>query len=169
MVFWKRLGVIFLVSLCCIGCDRASKRMASKHLAGHSVSSHFNDMVRLGYTENRGAFLGLGKDLSEKTRFLIFTVVVGVFLAGLLAYLVFSIPQNSYTLIALSCIFSGGVSNFLDRAMNSGAVIDFLNVGVGPLRTGVFNIADMAIIFGAVLFFLASGDDETETSSGLSD
>ena len=32
-----------------------------------------------------------------------------------------------------------------------GAVVDFLNVGIGPLRTGVFNVADMAIMAGAGL------------------
>jgi signal peptidase II len=30
-------------------------------------------------------------------------------------------------------------------------VIDFLNVGIGGLRTGVFNVADMAISAGFVL------------------
>ena len=29
-----------------------------------------------------------------------------------------------------------------------GSVIDFMNVGVGPLRTGIFNVADMAILLG---------------------
>jgi signal peptidase II len=33
-------------------------------------------------------------------------------------------------------------------------VIDFLNIGVGPLRTGVFNIADIAVMGGVVLFLL---------------
>jgi signal peptidase II len=27
-------------------------------------------------------------------------------------------------------------------------VIDFINVGVGPVRTGIFNVADMAIMLG---------------------
>ena len=33
-----------------------------------------------------------------------------------------------------------------------GSVIDFLNVGVGPLRTGIFNVADMAILLGVGIF-----------------
>ena len=32
----------------------------------------------------------------------------------------------------------------------------FLNLGVGPLRTGIFNRADVAICTAAVLLFLAS-------------
>ena len=35
-----------------------------------------------------------------------------------------------------------------------GMVIDFMNVGIGPLRTGIFNVADMAIMLGAGIFVL---------------
>ena len=53
-------------------------------------------------------------------------------------------------------MFSGGVSNFIDRASNNGAVVDFLNIGIGPIRTGIFNIADVAIMFGFALFIFGS-------------
>jgi signal peptidase II len=33
-------------------------------------------------------------------------------------------------------------------------VVDFLNVGIGPLRTGIFNVADMAITAAAILLAL---------------
>ena len=35
-------------------------------------------------------------------------------------------------------------------------VIDFLNLGLGSLRTGIFNIADVAITGGVVLLWTAS-------------
>jgi signal peptidase II len=35
-------------------------------------------------------------------------------------------------------------------------VIDFLNVGVGPLRTGIFNVADVAITLGVALLVAGS-------------
>jgi signal peptidase II len=44
---------------------------------------------------------------------------------------------------SLTLIFSGGISNLYDRVLNNGTVIDFLNVGIGSLRTGIFNVADM--------------------------
>ena len=40
---------------------------------------------------------------------------------------------------------AGGLSNLTDR-IAIGSVIDFLNVGIGPLRTGIFNVADVAIM-----------------------
>ena len=35
----------------------------------------------------------------------------------------------------------------MDRLIH-GSVVDFLNVGIGPVRTGVFNVADVAIMLG---------------------
>ena len=156
MNIWKRIAVVLLVSICCIGCDQSSKHIASEHLAKNTMTSYLSDTIRIGYTENKGAFLGMGKDMPEQLRFLVFTVLVGIFLTSFLLYLVLSIPLNMYTLVGLSCMFSGGASNFIDRAVNNGAVVDFLNVGVGPLRTGIFNVADMAILFGVALFFFGS-------------
>lgn len=34
-------------------------------------------------------------------------------------------------------------------------LVDLLNVGIGSLRTGVFNVADMAILFGAAVFIVS--------------
>lgn len=165
MNIWKRTVVILLVSFCCIGCDQASKSIATEHLQKSVMSSYLNDTVRIGYTENKGAFLGLGKDLPPKVRFLVFTVLVGVFLTAFFFFLVFTRPDNIYTLVALSCMLSGGASNLYDRAINDGAVVDFLNVGVGPVRTGIFNVADMAILFGvALLFFGLYRRSDSETS-----
>jgi signal peptidase II len=44
----------------------------------------------------------------------------------------------------------GGASNLLDR-ITYGKVIDFMNVGLGPVRTGIFNVADLAIMLGAAI------------------
>lgn len=60
-----------------------------------------------------------------------------------------------YDVMGISLIIAGGLGNLTDRALNNGAVIDFMNIGVGSLRTGIFNIADVAIMVGVgVLMFL---------------
>jgi signal peptidase II len=49
-----------------------------------------------------------------------------------------------------------------------GAVVDFMNMGVGNLRTGIFNLADVAIVIGAGtllawgLFFRGAGKAKNE-------
>ena len=41
-----------------------------------------------------------------------------------------------------------------DRIVNNGAVVDYLNVGIGQLRTGIFNVADVFIMVGVVMLLI---------------
>jgi len=164
MEVWKRILTIFIVTISCVGCDQSTKALASEYLPKGQMSSYLNDIIRIGYTENIGAFLGLGSNLSEGVRFGIFVVLVGAFLFSLLAYLIFNSKQHLSPLIAFSLIFSGGLSNFYDRAFNNGAVIDFLNIGVGSLRTGIFNVADIAIMLGVFMLLFVSNQNGVKGS-----
>jgi signal peptidase II len=56
--------------------------------------------------------------------------------------------------IALGLVAGGGISNLIDRLFYDGRVTDFLNVGIGSFRTGIFNLADMAILAGGLLLIL---------------
>ena len=58
----------------------------------------------------------------------------------------------------------GGMGNLIDRIAH-GAVVDFVSLGIGPLRTGIFNLADVAITIG-LLLFLAAGARETANETG---
>ena len=151
----KRLFILILISISCVGCDQGTKELATQYLPKNGMDSFFFDMFRIGYAENTGAFLSLGGSLPPEYRFWIFTVATGVVLFFLLVYLVTNYKKNLIEFIGGSLFFSGGISNFYDRATNNGAVIDFLNVGVGPIRTGIFNIADVALMLGLFLIILS--------------
>ena len=49
-----------------------------------------------------------------------------------------------------------------------GGVTDFLNIGIGSLRTGIFNVADVWIMLGAGLLFLARDFREPKEASETS-
>lgn len=151
----KRMSIILLVTLACVGCDQGTKLLASHYLPKSEVFSYLSDTVRIVYVENTGAFLGMGSALSEEMRFILFIAMAGLLLSGLFVYLAVNSDLNAMAVFGCSLIFSGGASNLYDRITNDGAVIDFLNVGVGMVRTGVFNIADMAIMLGGLLFMLS--------------
>jgi signal peptidase II len=38
----------------------------------------------------------------------------------------------------LALLLAGGFGNLIDRVLHDGSVTDFLNVGIGPIRTGIF-------------------------------
>ncbi len=57
-------------------------------------------------------------------------------------------------LFGVTLFVAGGASNWIDRVAR-GSVVDFLNLGVGPVRTGIFNVADVAIMAGAAVMLIA--------------
>ena len=147
--------MLLAICLVSVGIDQGTKWYASEFLPRFEMTSYWSDMLRIGYAENTGAFLGLGSSMSDSAKFWLFVCAVGVILSTLLIYILRTKTQTVYGLTSLTLIFSGGISNFYDRVVNNGAVIDFLNVGIGSLRTGIFNVADMAIMLGVFLLLFA--------------
>lgn len=127
-------------------CDRVTKHLAVTTLAGAPDQSFLADTVRLQYHENPGAFLAFGATWSPAARTLLFQLGNAVFLA-LAGFLASRYHWSRLASYGLVLFLAGGLSNLADR-LAIGSVIDFLNVGVGPIRTGIFNVADVAIMAG---------------------
>lgn len=153
MKFSKRLILIFIVLIFCVGCDQATKSVAVSHLPEMKTFSYLGDTLRLQLSYNRGAFLSLGHSLPDVLRYSLFSVGVCFMLIGALTFALLSKSGNFSMVLAISLFVAGGIGNLIDRIMHNGSVVDFLNVGIGPLRTGIFNIADVAIMGGAALLF----------------
>lgn len=149
-----RIGMLFATAVSCIGCDQVTKSIATRELSrlpGHH--SYLGDTFRLQYALNPGAFLGMGGGLGSETRFWSLTVINAMVLAILGYVLLARWNMASAKFAAGTLILSGGIGNLIDRVSQHGFVTDFLNLGFGPvLRTGVFNVADMAITGGFCIF-----------------
>jgi signal peptidase II len=148
-----RFALLALVTLSTVGCDRVTKHAAVALLADKPARSFLADSIRLQYAENTGGFLSFGAALPTGVRTTLFTVAVGLALLALLVAL-FRSRWPLWRGIAFALLFAGGISNWIDRVLR-GSVVDFLNVGIGWLRTGIFNVADMAIMLGLALFVLS--------------
>jgi signal peptidase II len=147
-MFAKRYIVPLLIICCCVGCDQATKEVARQTLQDTVPISWLYDTIRLHYTENPGAFLSLGAGLSYSTRFWIFLVLPGIVLCGIGAWSFHSTRFDQWERLAFALTIGGGFGNLIDRFLYAGHVSDFLNLGIGPLRTGIFNLADVMIMCG---------------------
>ena len=151
-----RIGVrvLLVVALAAtVSCDRATKHIAATTLAGVPSQSFLADTVRLHYVENTGGFLSLGANLPPAIRTGVFTVGTGLALFALVAgAIVFR--WTGWPLLGLTLFVAGGASNWVDRVAH-GSVIDFINIGFGPIRTGIFNVADVAIMLGVSIVVVA--------------
>ena len=155
---WRQRRLLFVIVTLIVSIlvDQALKKVAESMLFHRPPISLLGDMIRLEYTENPGAFLSLGAGLSPTARFVFLTVLVGAVLVGSLVYLLTTPSLGRGALIGLSLLTGGGIGNLIDRVINRGHVIDYISMGIGPLRTGIFNFADLCITTGTcVLVFSA--------------
>jgi signal peptidase II len=150
-----RVVVLLLTLTACVGCDQLSKSAARSYLPRDTVVSLMGDTVRLQYAENPGAFLSLGAALPKSARRAVFTFGIAALVLSIFAVAIFVPGLGTSQRVALACICAGGLGNLIDRVGQDGYVTDFLNVGVGSVRTGIFNVADLILMLGmAALLFI---------------
>ncbi|MEK7249146.1 MAG: signal peptidase II [Bacteroidota bacterium] len=166
MISAKKTILIAFLLVTCIGCDQATKQIAKSSLEFSAPQSLFNDMLRLQYAENPGGMMSFGAELHPEVRFWFLTVFVGLMLFGILIFTFVSTKLTRFQITALTLIVGGGFSNLLDRLLHDGHVIDFLNVGMGSVRTAIFNVADVIIILGTLLLLFSSSQTNKERIAG---
>ena len=163
----QKLLLIGVTAFISIVLDQFTKYLATKYLLPHEPISWLNDFFVLTYSINYGAFLGLGSTLPENIRNFIFSGLVAVFLIGFTVYAVRDKTMTRLQNIACGLVLSGGFSNLYDRITNNGGVVDFMNMGIGGLRTGIFNIADMAIMAGVILLLIYSTKNDSAKNDSI--
>jgi signal peptidase II len=134
---------IFIVAAV-IALDQIIKNILVKALANGSITV-IKNFFHLVYVENYGIAFGMFKN---KTLFFIITQCI---ISVLIAFVIYKFHNKSISVtICLSLILGGAIGNLIDR-IRLGYVIDFFSFNIFP---PVFNIADSAIVVGAILLSL---------------
>ncbi len=130
------------------------KGHVEKNWPMHRNKKALKGAVRLRRYHNRGAVLNLG----EKNHILVAAVSVGL-TAGLFVYslLTFFQGENRGLQTGLSLLLGGAFSNTYDR-LHRKYVVDYFSfhTGIKVIDRIVFNLADFAIMAGAMLCVIAS-------------
>jgi len=148
-----KIALILVIAAAVVSVDLVAKALFERAFSDQPMLHLLGDTVRIGFVLNTGVFLSLGSALSPALRFWLFVVGVGGVLAMLLGLTIRDSRFRTPEVVAVAAIVGGGIGNLVDR-VQLGAVRDFLNVGIGSLRTGIFNVADMAITFGGIALIL---------------
>ena len=188
----KRILLILALVFGGVALDQATKYIAIARFTEEGPEGHLrakppiafpndwypHDLFRFQFATNTGAFLSLGSGLSESMRFWVLTGLNAVILFAVAVFLLLRRTIALPLALALGLILSGGVGNLIDRIFRDGEVIDFMNVGIGfgsfSLRSGIFNVADLAIVAGLILLvaaemFNASREAKAEEGAAKSD
>jgi len=127
--------------------DRLTKYLAERYLAGKPPVQVVPDVAQLRYTTNSGGAFGLFG--GQPWLFFAATLVVCAAIVVASARL-----SSGASALGLGLILGGALGNLTDRIIRgpgvSGHVIDFIDFHVWP----VFNLADSAIVVGALVILL---------------
>lgn len=142
-------AILYAVAAGAYVLDRITKAWAEASLADRPPIEVISGVLHLTYTTNSGGAFGLGQ--SAPWLFAAATIVV----VGIIV-VVSSRLTWVLTAVALGLVLGGALGNLTDRAIRgpglTGRVIDFVDVRVWP----VFNVADSAVLIGAVLLAVSS-------------
>lgn len=139
-----------LIALLVVLLDRASKWLVAKNIALHDSIVVIPGLFRLTHVQNRGAAFGLFDDSPNEWK------VTALILFSLLALIVVLVLlwKNGHTMnatgVGLSLVLGGALGNLWDRLV-ARHVVDFLDFYVGRYHWPAFNVADSAIVVGALL------------------
>ena len=144
----KAFVIFFALIALVLIADQLTKEMARQSLAltGH-LEVFIPGILNLIYVENTGAAFGI----LEGARWY-FVIMAAVVTMASVLYLAFDKFSNFVEVFALSLIVSGAIGNVIDRIFH-GYVTDFFSFAF--INFPVFNVADIAITIGAVLFVAA--------------
>lgn len=148
-----RMVVMAGVAAVALTLDQLTKSLAEHYLANGPV--HLVGSLSLVLTYNRGAAFSLAQGLTG------WLIVIGVLLVVVL--LVVSRRLPSYpAAVAVGLMLGGAVGNLSDRLLRGdhGAVVDFIASRYWP----TFNLADVAIVTGALLLVVVGYRRERRSS-----
>ena len=151
----KILILTLIVLLCNFLIDRITKIIAIDFLKGKESISLFYNTIVFKYTENTGAFLSVGSDFPDVLKYIVFIILPVIICLYGLYYCAFKLTDKKMVIIIVS-IIGGGLGNLADRLFNDFRVVDFINFGIGTLRTGILNVADMSVTFGVIFLAIYS-------------
>jgi len=147
--------------------DRFTKWMVAQRIALHDGVDVVPGLFRLTHVQNQGAAFGLFSDSPSEWK-VAMLIMFSVAALGVVSALLWKNGNAlNPTAVALSLVFGGALGNLWDRIV-SGRVIDFLDFYVGSHHWPAFNVADSAIVIGALLLlseiFLAPQEEKAVSS-----
>jgi signal peptidase II len=142
-----------LIALAVLLLDRLTKWAIAQTIPLEDATNVIPGFFRLTHLENTGAAFSLFADSPSPFRT---TLLIGFSVAALAVVSVLLWKDRSVFhsgTLALSLILGGAIGNLWDR-VSDGRVTDFLDFYIGAHHWPPFNVADSAIVIGALLLFL---------------
>jgi signal peptidase II len=147
---WKFAYLLVAVGVFMI--DQTTKAWAARALRLGVDRSIISGFLNFSYAQNPGVAFSMLDDHGDVGRWGLSAVALVA--ATLVLYFFWRTPRTDDRVLgALALLLAGIVGNVTDR-LRLGFVIDFIDVQFGTWHYPTFNVADIAVCFGAGLLIL---------------
>lgn len=146
----RTIAVLAAIAVTVLIADLITKTLAVKLLTPGDPVHIIGDVVTLRLVRNSGAAFSMASGYTWILTLVALAVVVGIIrYAGRL--------RSGWWMLGLGLVLGGAIGNLTDRIFRDpgplrGHVVDFVSVGWWP----VFNVADSAVVCGAILLVVLS-------------
>lgn len=135
------------------GCDQFSKKLIRQKFSDNEEIGIFLNYVTITKIENSGALLSIGQTLPQPAKLIILTILPLIAIGFALVILMTRSNIPVLSILGMCFIVGGGIGNIYDRIVH-GSVTDFLHIDFVVFETGIFNMADVAIMTGTFLVII---------------
>lgn len=143
------MGLAIIISLIIIVCDQLSKYWILSNLPLYESIPVIDNFFSLFHIRNRGAAWGM---LSNHDWGIYLLTIISLASSIFIFYLIY-INDIKPVRITLALILGGSIGNLIDR-IRFNNVVDFLSFTFGDYQFPTFNIADSAIVVGAICLII---------------
>lgn len=140
MILWSIIAVVGVIL------DQFTKYLVINNISPSDIVEVLPGVFEFVYVKNMGAAFNI---LSGKLGLL--SIISVAFSVAVVVYMIVKKPQSRLFRIALMLLVSGAVGNVTDRIFR-GFVVDFIRLEF--IDFPVFNLADIFITVGAVLYII---------------
>lgn len=149
---------VLIIAIAVLIIDQLTKMIASTYLIDN-ILIIIPNFFKLEYALNTGAAWSI---LNNKQALLI---IISIILMIILLMFNKKFKENIRNNIAFGLLFGGIWGNLVDRIFH-GYVVDFLSFKIFNYDYPIFNIADIAVVFGIILLIIAilKGEDNENSS-----
>jgi signal peptidase II len=141
---------LFVIAGIVLSLDRYTKNLIERNIPLNSAIPVIPGIFQLTHVLNPGAAFSMFADSNSKYKMYFLIAFSLIALSVVLTLLLKTGQKFTAGSIALSLIFGGAIGNLWDR-LAQGEVTDFLEVHIIGYHWPDFNLADSAIVCGAVL------------------
>lgn len=143
----KRNIIIILSILLLVILDQVTKLLVINLIPLNDSVILIKNFLKFYYIQNTGAAFGM---------FSGYTIILVMITLGVLYFLYKEIKNNKVDNLSISSfvlIFAGAIGNLIDRVLRK-HVIDFISFTLFKHEMAIFNVADIYITFGVIIYII---------------